>query len=224
MPIDVITAFIGFFLTLIIFSYLIGDNPLFRIAVHLFVGVSSGYAATVICYSVLLPRLTTLSLGDPVQLVIGLVPFFLGATLLTKLTPRISWIGSFALAILVGVGAATAIGGALIGTLIPQAQAAMDALNFRSAGSSSEAVFKLFDGVVMLTGTVLTLAYFQFSAKRAPDGTVKRNPILELLAWGGRVFIAITFGVLFAGVYMAALTAMIERLSSLINFVKSFLG
>jgi len=44
------------------------------------------------------------------------------------------------------------------------------------------------------------------------------------LAWGGRVFIAITFGVLFAGVYMAALTAMLERLSSIINFVKPFLG
>ena len=34
-------------LTLMVFSYLIGDNPLFRIAVYLFIGVSSGYAATV---------------------------------------------------------------------------------------------------------------------------------------------------------------------------------
>ena len=76
----------------------------------------------------------------------------------------------------------------------------------------------------MLLGTVLTLIYFQFSAKRAPDGSIKRNFIVEILAWGGRIFIAITFGVLFAGVYMAALTAMLERLSSIINFVKSFLG
>ena len=71
----------------------------------------------------------------------------------------------------------------------------------------------------MLAGTVLTLIYFQFSAKRAGDGSVKRNVIIEVLAWGGRVFIAITFGVLFAGVYMAALTAMLERLSAMIRFI-----
>jgi hypothetical protein len=72
----------------------------------------------------------------------------------------------------------------------------------------------------MMIGTILTLAYFQFGAKRAADGSVKRNPILESLAWLGRIFIAVTFGVLFGGVYIAALTAMIERLSSMINFVK----
>jgi hypothetical protein len=101
--------------------------------------------------------------------------------------------------------------------LIPQAEAAMDAVNASTA-------FGVIDGLVMLAGTVLTLAYFQFGAKRAADGSVKRNAIVELLAWAGRIFIAVTFGVLFAGVYMAALTAMIERLSSVINLVKSLLG
>ena len=82
----------------------------------------------------------------------------------------------------------------------------------------------MIEGVVMLAGTVLTLAYFQFGAKRSADGAVKRNGILEMLAWLGRIFIAVTFGALFAGVYMAALTAMIERLSSVIHFVKSLLS
>jgi len=224
MSIELLSAFIGFILTLLIFSYLIGDNPLFRFAIYLFIGVSSGYAATVICYQVILPKLRLLSVGDPTQLVLGLIPLFLGVTLLAKLSPRIAWIGSFAMAVLVGVSAATAIGGALLGTLIPQARASMEALDFRSAGSGTGAILILVEGIVMLGGTVLTLAYFQFSARRAADGSVKRNTILEFLAWGGRIFIAITFGVLFAGVYMAALTAMIERLSSLINFVKPFLG
>lgn len=223
MSIEVISALIGFVLTLMIFSYLIGDNPLFRLAVYLFIGVASGYAATAIVYYVLVPRVLV-PLGDPAQFVFLIIPLILCFSLLAKLTPRISWIGSFAMAVLVGVGAATAVGGALLGTLIPQAQASMDALDFRSATSGAGIFFKLADGVVMLAGTVLTLAYFQFSAKRASDGSVKRNAIIEFLAWGGRVFIAITFGVLFAGVYMAALTAMIERLSSLINFVKGFLG
>jgi hypothetical protein len=53
---------------------------------------------------------------------------------------------------------------------------------------------------------------------------VKRNQVIEGIAWSGRLFIAITLGVLFAGVYMAALTAMIERLSSLINFIRQIIG
>jgi hypothetical protein len=67
---------------------------------------------------------------------------------------------------------------------------------------------------------MLTLIYFQFSANRKTDGSTRRNAIIEFRALLGRVFISIPFGVLFAGVYMTALTAMIERLSSLINFVK----
>jgi len=218
MSIEFISAIVGFLLTLMILSYLIGDNPLFRIAVYLFIGVSSGYAATVIVYHVLLPKLSQLQTSDVNQLILGVVPLILGATLLAKLSPRISWIGNFAMAMLVGVGAATALGGALLGTLIPQAQTAMNAFDLRSSLNPG---LTFIEAVVMLVGTVVTLAAFQFGAKRAPDGTVKRNVLLEWVAWFGRLFIAITFGVLFAGVYMAALTAMIERLNSIIRF---FLG
>ncbi len=70
----------------------------------------------------------------------------------------------------------------------------------------------------MLVGTVFALAAFHFSAGRAADGTPKRQPLLEVAAWIGRIFIAITLGALFAGVYMASLTAMIERLSSIVDF------
>lgn len=217
MPIDLISGAIGFLLTVMVFSYLIGDNPLFRIAVYLFIGVASGYAAAVIVNNVLFAKFQSLPLNDPVQLAIGLIPFLFAATLLAKLSPRLSWLGTFAMAVLVGVGAATALGGALVGTLIPQAGAAMEAMNSRS-------LLDLLEGGVMLAGTIATLAYFQFGAKRASDGTVKRNAILEALAWLGRIFIAVTLGVLFAGVFMAALTAMIERLSSIINFVSSLLG
>jgi hypothetical protein len=218
MPIEAISAFIGLILTLLVFSYLIGDNPLFRLAIYLFIGVASGYAAAVVWHSVLLPRLFQPILSaDPNQILPVIVPLGLSVSLLAKLSPRISWLGSFAMAMLVGVGAATALSGALIGTLIPQSRAAMDAF-------SSPTMARIIQAIFMLAGTALTLAYFQFSATRAADGTVRRNAILGLLAGGGHVFIAITLGVLFAGVYMAALTAMIERLSAVINFVKSLVG
>lgn len=221
MSIEFISAIVGFILTVMVLSYLVGDNPLFRVAIYLFIGVSSGYAATVIVYYVLLPNLNKLQTNDLNQLLLVMIPLLLGVTLLTKLSPRISWIGNFAMAMLVGIGAATALAGALLGTLIPQAQAGMDAFDL---GSSSSPALKFIEAGIMLVGTVVTLAAFQFGAKRSPDGTPKRNAIIEWIAWFGRIFIAITFGVLFAGVYMAALTAMIERLSSVIDFIRGLIG
>ncbi len=224
MSIEIISALIGLILTLMVFSYLIGDNPLFRIAVYLFIGVASGYAATVIVNYVLIPRFSSLQPDDINQLILAMIPLLFGVTLLAKLSPRISWIGNFAMAVLVGVSAAVAIGGALLGTLMPQLGAAIGKFDVRSAGGGLLVASKLLQGVVMLGGTVFTLASFHFTAGRASDGTPQRNPIIEAIAWVGRLFIAITLGVVFAGVYMSALTAMIERLSFAINFIRQLAG
>jgi hypothetical protein len=225
MSIELISALVGFILTLMVFSYLIGDNPLFRIAVYLFIGVASGYAATVVVYYVLLPRLSFFQTNELNQLILTtIIPLLLGVTLLAKLSPRISWIGNFAMAVLVGVGAAVAIGGSLLGTVMPQVGAAISAFDVSAAGGGLAAASKLLQGVVVLAGTVFTLASFHFSAGRAADGTPRRNSIIEGIAWVGRIFIAITLGTLFAGVYVSALTAMIERWSSVINFIRQLLG
>jgi hypothetical protein len=221
MAIEVVSALLGFVLTLMVFSYLIRDNPLFRIAIYVFVGVASGYAATVVWHSVLVPRLSQfLTTFDPLRI----IPVVLGLSLFAKFSPRISWMGSFAMAILVGVGAAAAIGGALLGTLLPQANATIDQLDVLSAGGGLQMASRFFEGVIILAGTVFTLASFHFSAARRADGTPGRIQILEGVAWVGRIFIAITLGVLFAGVYMSALTALIERLTFVLDFLRQLLG
>jgi hypothetical protein len=218
---ELISALIGLTLTLMVFSYLIKDNPLFRIAIYLFIGAAAGYAASVVLHYVLLPRLSqSLTTLNPLLL----IPLIFGISLFSKFFPRISWVGNFAMAVLVGVGAAAVVGGALLGTLMPQAQAAINGFNVRSAENVGEAAFRLLEGGVMLVGTVFTLASFHFSAGRAADGSPKRNRIIEGLAWVGRIFVAITLGALFAGVYMSALTAMIERLSFVINFIRQQVG
>jgi hypothetical protein len=215
--IELISGIVGLLLTLMVFSYLIKDNPLFRIAVYLFIGVASGYAATIVWHYVLVPRFSQ-AVGslDP----LAMIPLLLGLSLWAKPFPRISWIGSFAMAVLVGVGAAAVVGGGLIGTLLPQAQAAIDGFDLRSAGGAANPLWRLFEAGVIFLGTIFTLASFHFSAGRAADGAPKRNRIIEGIAWVGRIFIAITFGALFAGVYMSALTAMIERLSFVLNFIR----
>ena len=141
MSIDLISGIIGFILTLLVFSYLIGDNPLFRSAIYIFIGVSAGYAAVVVWHDVLMPKLfQPLVSADQNQLVFLVIPLLLSVSLLAKLSPRISWLGSFAMALLVGVGAATALSGAVIGTMIPQSRAAIDVFVRPTFGQLIEAV------------------------------------------------------------------------------------
>jgi len=216
---DLVTGFLSFLLTLMILSYLIGDNPAFRVAISVFVGVSAGYVAAVVWWQVLYPRvIEPLIYGGITERSLALVPLILGVLLLMKLSPRTAWLGNSSVAFLVGVGAAVAVGGAVMGTIIPQTQASFNVFNSTRAGESWLA--RLFFGAIMLVGTITTLVYFHFGAK-ATAGGPQRSKLVIWLGWIGQVFIAITLGVLFAGVFAAALTALIERLNFIWNYLTS---
>ena len=212
-----IYGIISFLLTIMVLSYLIGDNVLFRFAIHIFVGVSAGYIATVSLYQVIWPFLLIPLVTAPLlERGLLLVPLVLGALLLMKISPRLGWLGGPAVGYLVGAGAAVAISGAVLGTIFPQGSAAVEP--FDLIGLSQRGVNplqSLFNGVVMLVGTLATLAYFHFGARRKEDGSVKRNGLIEAIAWVGKLFVALTLGVLFAGVYAAALSALVDRIHSL---------
>jgi hypothetical protein len=217
---DLVTGLLSFLLTLMILSYLVGDNPAFRVAVYIFVGVSAGYAAAVAWWQVIYPKvLLPLLTGSLIERLLALVPLVLGFLLLMKLSQRTAWMGNVSVAFLVGVGAAVAVGGAVMGTLIPQTQASYTVFNLTGGGSL---LARLFFGVIMLVGTITTLVYFHFGAK-ATAGGPQRSKLVIWLGWIGQVFIAITLGVLFAGVFAAAMTALIERMNSIWFFLTSVL-
>lgn len=235
-----IIQILGLFLTLSVLLYLfIGDNPLFRIVSYLFIGVASGYVFVLLLFQVLGPRLEQLlESGNLTLLGIGLIPFLLGALLIFKLWPRTSPIGSFPMAILVGVGAAVTVGGAVFGTLFGQIQSTFALFPSLGdlAGNVVDQGFLLLEGLFVLLGTVATLAYFQFGARArstAPAGTAadavgaasttaRRGLGLEALAWAGQIFIGITLGAVFAGVYSAAITALIERIDFIFRAFGAF--
>lgn len=225
---DLISGVLGFLFTILILSYLIGDNPLFRIAVYLFIGVTAGYVASVIWWQVLLPRLFTpllpaLLTGSMVEKIIMLVPVLGAIFILMKISPRLSKIASISMAFLVGAGAAVIIAGALIGTIIPQVSATINFFDPQLAAARNIGVGEVLgNGSIVLAGVVSSLAYFHFGARLQANGSTRRFFLIEILAFVGRIFIGITLGVIFAGVYAAALTAFIERIASLINFFGIF--
>ena len=217
----------GLFLTLVILLYLIiGDNALFRLVTYSFIGVAAGYVAVLVIFQVLLPRISILLVSqEPVLMMIGVVEILLGLMLFLKLWNRTSFLGALPMAILVGIGAAVTIGGAVFGTLFGQIGGTIGLFDMQKDG---EPLLRLLEGTFVLVGTVSTLAYFQFhmrSKTALPEQEVKarRAPVLEVLALIGQGFIGITLGAMFAGVYTAAVTALIERIGSIFDFASRFL-
>jgi hypothetical protein len=213
---SLLTGLVAVVLTLLVFSRLLGDNPAYRVAQYLFVGVSLGYAFVVIYHQVLLPSLLSMlaDSADPLSLGLRLTPWIIGLLLLTRLTGRqtVSWLANIPLALLFGVGTALAVGGALLGTLVPQMIDTM-----RPVGSDP---FQVVGAVLLLLGVILTLCYFYFTVPR----NTARGRVVALGASIGRWLLMVAFGFFFAGGLLTYLTALNARLEFIVSWLLSPLG
>jgi len=207
---------LGFLLTLLVFSYILGDNPLFRLASHIFIGVTAGYAAIVTINNVLVPRLILpLFTGSAQERLLSILLFIPSLFLFTKITP-LRKAGNWSVAILVGIGVATAIGGAITGTLFPQL---LGTINSFEVPSATNAISPILNGFMIVLGTITTLIYFHFGTRSMPGQIDQQQPVIKILGRIGHLFIALTLGVLFAGVYISALSALVERLTFLWEYL-----
>jgi len=223
---DLLGGLLGFTLTLAVFSHFIGDNPAFRLVLHIFIGVSAAYIAVVVAYNVLWPKLMRPVLeGDGWELLWAGIPLFLSLLLFARLFPRYSILGSPVLAFIVGVGAAAAIGGAVVGVIFPQARATINLFDLEAIRENQENVNLAFvNGSIILVGTISSLAYFHFGVRKQAGVKPQRPDWMEWLARIGQGFIVIAFGLVFAGIFAAALAALIERLSSITRFIYSLVA
>jgi len=222
MNIDVIWTLVSLILTLFIFSYLFGDNPVFRFATAIFIGAAAGYFAVVIIYQVLLPRLVVPLIQGST---LAFVPLVLSGLLLTKLSPRMGRLGNIPMAVLVGAGAAIAIGGAALGTIFGQVKASIALFGSQPAQSATPGWLMLLEGIFLLLGTVSALAYFNFGAREKPGEAPKRTWLSASLSGIGQFFIALTLGAIFAGVLTAGLTALVERADFILQTISAlFIG
>ncbi len=212
---DALGAGVGALFTLLVFSYLIGDTPLFRLAQAVFVGVTIGYATTVAVHWVLLPLLLDPFVRglftDQRSNLVYAVPLLLGIMLLLKVRPSWSAFGNIPIGFLFGVGSAVAIGGALSGALLPQLGATLVSFSpFQNADT-------LVNNLILAVGTIGALLSFRFvtggsrPAARILDGVARR--------WGmvGRWFILIAFGAIFAGTAVSRISILVSRVYYLLQ-------
>jgi hypothetical protein len=202
---DNIGLIAGFVLTLMVFSYVLGDNILYRIAVYVLVGLSAGYITIVTVESVLIPWfIRTVGTGNPVNTGIGLIPVMLATFLLLKTSSRLGQLGNLAIGFIVGIGAAVALVGAVTGTLIPLTL---------STGRG----FDILNTFIIFVGVISTLIYFQYSfARRTPNGRAVRLLPVQAISLVGQSFIVVTLGALYGAAIITSLTIFSERIAFLL--------
>lgn len=208
---DLIGVWVGAILTLLVFSYLLGDTPLFRLAQAVFVGVAVGYAATVAVYLVLLPRLfdpliENVSVNWPL-----FIPLALGMLLLAKLRTDWAPLGNVSIAFLFGVGGALAVGGALSGALLPQLAATVVSLSPAQGWNTGV------NNLLLVFGTIGAFLSFRFMAK--PQQPLARIVDATARGWGyfGRWFVLIAFGAIFADTAVSRVSILIGRVYYLLH-------
>ena len=220
-PTELLTGLAALVLTLGLLTYLVGDNPLYRILSHLFIGVTAGYVTVLAWYAVIAPQLLQPLLAGTAQgnlqlAVIEAIGLLGGLFLILKSVHVAGRAGTLFVALMVGVGIAVAVGGGLTGTLIPQAAATMVPLF--QIGKSNWPELTI-GALFTIVGTLATLGFFYYGGRAEPGSPVDRPALVKPVAAVGQLFIGAAFGMLYAGALAASVAIFAERLSDSWGFV-----
>lgn len=213
---------VSFILTLLVLSFVLGDNPAFRFALEILVGSTAGYFAVILIRQVIAPKLIyDLLIGN---YIVAAIPLILSVLLILRLIPRFSRIGNIPLAYLAGTGAAVVIGGAIFGTLMTQVSASATQFSSWKTLTSGEGGINFLEGLFVLFGTIAALLYFQFTLRADKSGSTAQPKSIETIRSAGKVFIIVTLGAVFAGVFNASVTALVSRLAFLWDTIRLLIG
>ena len=221
---------IGGFLTLMMFSFIFKDNPLFKFGEHFYLGIATGYYANIQWFNYMRPNLVekllpflgppnppeplapdVLSFPKPEWLVI--VPGLLGLFILLRLIPKLSWLSRWSFAVYIGGFAGINLPNVLAGYILPQLVAATAVITF--AGADKLDIMGGVDALLLMIGTFCVLVYFFFSIEhRGAVGALSKVGIWVLM---------ITFGASFGNTVMARMSLLIGRIQFLLfDWLKAF--
>ncbi|MFO8061926.1 MAG: hypothetical protein R6U31_03270 [bacterium] len=185
-------------LTLCIYSFLYKDNPFYKFAESLYVGISAGYWLVYTYAYVIEPMLI-----EPIktnQEFVLIVPAFFGIIMLSRWFPKIAWLSRWSIAFTVGIGAGLGVTGYIQGFLIPQVRATILPLTGMN--------MLTLNNLIIIIGVITTLVYFYFSKEH--------KGMLKVGSRIGITFIMIAFGASFGYTVMARISLLIGRFYFLI--------
>ena len=201
---DIVGIWLAAFFTLSIFSFLYKDNPFYKLAEHVFVGVSAGYWMVLSFWQTIMPNLV---LNLQKQKWDYLCPLILGVMLLARLLPKGGWISRWPVAFCVGVFA----GQNIVYTLQAQVLTQLDA-SIVPLWSSAAFPLSWLDVVInwiVFVGVVTGLLYFYFSVEH-------KGVVFGTASVLGIRILMIAFGAAFGYTVMARTSLLIGRMMFLL--------
>lgn len=186
-------------LTLAVYTVLYRENPIYRLAEHIFIGLSVGFGVVIIWEQVLLPKWWVPFVKEGRWYLV--IPALFGLLWYFQLTPRYIWLSRIVIGITLGAGAGLTFQG-IMGLYWKQVLAA-----FRPLYTPGNWLRTFNDWVFIIT-TLTVMIYFFFSIPH-------RRPAIRVPATVGRWLLMIAFGALFGSTVMARLSLFIERLKFL---------
>lgn len=192
-------------LTLSLYSFLYRDNPLFKAAEHLFVGVAAAYVFGQYWYHVLygelILRFQELATGAAAARAWWiLVPTLLGVLMLLRLSSRWGRLSRVAFAFVVGVGAGFTIPRYVSSFILAQLEPTLVPITPTWEG---------LDLLIILVGVVTVLIYFFFS--------FEHTGVLGAASRVGIWFLMVSFGASFGYTIMGRLSLLIGRVRFLLG-------
>jgi hypothetical protein len=214
MDATIIGAWVATGLTLFIFSFLYKDNPLFKLAENLYVGVSVGYTI-VKTYDTVIVHLIWKPIVENQEWTL-LIPVAIGLLMLTRYVPKAAWLSRYAFAFIVGVGAGLAIPRTVSSFILKQIEDTVRPLLMLVPGEGATFSWNLMNPassvnvIIVLIGVSSVLFYFFFSVEHSGPG--------KAVARTGVLFLMIAFGAAFGYTVMARMSLLIGRLTDLIEY------
>lgn len=208
------------FLTLAVLSFLYGDNPFYKLAEAIFVGVSAAYLMVVGFWTTLVEKLFVglfpqfmranfLPGVDADQSfdAIYLVPLALGILMLMRLSPKGAWLSRWPLAFFIGATAGFRLLGFFEADFVAQLRSTiLPLLAMKDGGYDFWASVR---NITITVGVLTTLFYFFFS--------VEHTGVAGGVARIGVFFLMITFGANFAYTVMGRIALLAQRLEFLFD-------
>lgn len=180
-------------LTLCILSFLYRDNPLYKLAEHIFVGISAGYYVALAYQETIRPNLWNAVAQDQQWWRLG--SLVLSVLMFSRFSPRIGWLSRWPIAFVVGMYAGINVIAFGSGDLVIQLEATM--LDVWHGGTRS------ISNVLLVVGLATSLLYFYFSREhRGALGVASRVGI-----W----FLMVSFGASFGYTVMSRMSLAIGR-------------
>ncbi len=200
---NILWNILGGVTTIAIFSFLYRDNPLYKLAEHLAVGISVGFIIVVYYETVFMPKVwdNILHKGQFDYL----IPLAFGVLFFTRFIPKRGWLSRWSLAFLLGAGSGLAIPATLEARVLRQMEGSIRSLvTLDSSGSIQANLLGSLSAVFLVVGTLACLIFFLFSFEhKGPIGRV---------AYFGRLCIMAGFGASFGYTVMARVSLLIGRI------------